>query len=172
MKLTIWIASIAFTLNVIEAAVIPNGHYANTEQERLYTRSADAHHLMEGDASGLSLGNSDIQSSLKKRWFGRGRSRQNNYQQSAQPIYVQQPAQSSGPGIVRTGINALIDEEEEEVKGKDKGGKGKGKGKDEDEETDGEEEEEVKGKGKDKGGKGKGKDEDEETDGGEEERKR
>ncbi|KAH6598669.1 hypothetical protein BASA50_003704 [Batrachochytrium salamandrivorans] len=84
MKLTIWIVSIAFTLNVIEAAVIPNRHYANTEQERLYTRSADAHNLMEGDASGLSLGNSDIQSSLTKRWFGRGRSRQNNYQQSAQ----------------------------------------------------------------------------------------
>ncbi|KAH6584715.1 hypothetical protein BASA60_000855 [Batrachochytrium salamandrivorans] len=93
MKPTIWIASIALTLNVIEAAVIPNGHYANTEQERLYTRSANAHNLMEGDASGLYLGNSDIQSSLTKRWFGRGRSRQNNYQQSAQQGNFQQPAQ-------------------------------------------------------------------------------
>ncbi|KAH9267875.1 hypothetical protein BASA83_009700 [Batrachochytrium salamandrivorans] len=186
MKLTIWIVSIAFTLNVIEAAVIPNRHYANTEQERLYTRSVDAHHLMEGDASGLSLGNSDIQSSLTKRWFGRGRSRQNNYQQSAQPIYVQQPAQSSGPGIVRTGINALIGavaaravgvrivdsdsskKKEEEEGEEEKGGEKEEKTEDEGEEKTDEEEEGVKGKDK---GKGKGKDEDEdtETDGEEEE---
>ncbi|KAH9249427.1 hypothetical protein BASA81_012874 [Batrachochytrium salamandrivorans] len=83
MKPTIWIVSIAFTLNVIEATVIPDEHYANTEQERLYTRSADAHNLMEGDASGLSLGNSDIQSSLTKRAFGRGRPRRNHFQRPA-----------------------------------------------------------------------------------------
>ncbi|KAH6579997.1 hypothetical protein BASA60_003042 [Batrachochytrium salamandrivorans] len=99
MKLTIWIVSIAFTLNAIEAAVIPNGHYANTEQERLYTRSADAHHLMESGASGLSLGDSDIQSSLTKRFFGRGGSRQNNYRPSRG---------SSGPGILRTILDAFI----------------------------------------------------------------
>ncbi|KAH6598672.1 hypothetical protein BASA50_003707 [Batrachochytrium salamandrivorans] len=67
---------------------------------------------------------------------------QPHFQQPAQPIIVQQPAQSSGPGFVRTGANALITaaafrfvgtkivpsesssekEKEEEENGKGKGG--------------------------------------------------
>ncbi|KAH9249428.1 hypothetical protein BASA81_012875 [Batrachochytrium salamandrivorans] len=159
MKLTIWIVSIAFTLNVIEATVIPDEHYANTEQERLYTRSVDAHHLMEGDASGLSLGNSDIQSSLTKRWFGRrGPAQQHSPQKSGgSKSFLSGILKTMASAVISAGVSRAVgvriipsesSSKKKEEKEKEKGGK-------KEEEVGDEEEEEDGVKGKERGGEGK-----------------